>query len=224
LYTLALLLEAAYGFDRFGAAASAVARVVFPSIFLTTLSALLLHGILVHKGRRGGFMVSLLVLLGAAFAMYRAVCRVLPPVPVTILSFQGFTARGAYLKDVIYFLVFGASFLLLPYDFICRVRREIFSGRIELARIMLLDHRSPQSLSVIRPKPGLLLALLLGALCWSLLSIARIVEHLKPSPFLDLYINLLQIQRFVFVILGFQCLAWYYLEIRNLERVLVFEK
>lgn len=223
LYAVALLVEAAYGFDKFGATANTLTRTIFPATFLTTLAALWLHGIFVNKGRRGGFTVSLLVLIAAAGATYAAVCAVLPPVPVTLLSFQGFTARAAYLKDVIYFLVFAACFLLLPYHFVCRVKHEMRQGRIVVARALLLNEKSPLTPSLVRPKPGLLLALLLGALIWSLLSVARIIEHLQPSRFLDLYINLLQVQRLLFFVLGFQCLAWYYLEVRKLERTLAFQ-
>jgi len=220
LYSVAILAEAANAFDRFGAAASAGAKEVFPVVFVVSLTALLVHRRWTRKGRQGGLLILALIFFGSAAGSFLVAARALPTTSITMLSFQGFTARSAYLKDVSYFLILAVCLLLMPYHFVCRLEYEVGQGRLDTAR-SIFGNRSVRGLSwLVKPKPGLLLGMLLGALVWSLLSVARIIENLKPGPFLDLYINLLQIQRFAFFALGFQCLAWYYFRLRELEQVL----
>ena len=172
----------------------------------TTSAALLEDAHLAGRGKSGGSTVSISAALLSAATLFLALGRFLPASAVTLFTFQGYTAQAAYLKSTGYFCVLGIVLIIMPFHYVaCRQhacgRHSLNGGRV----------------STIRPRPGFLLALLIGAGIWSLLSGSYLFEHLRPSPYMGLYMNLLQLERLLAFSLGFECLAWYYLALKRLE-------
>ena len=197
LYAVALVVETAYEFDRFGSKSVFVAILVFAWILATIGAALYVNSSRVLRDR-GGRNAAIGILTAGVALLVVVVCPMLPSTTITPFSYQGHTAQAAYLKNVIYFYALGVIFALLPYDVV--VSREC------------------QSRAIGVPRPGLLFALLVGAAIWSLLSVARIFEHLLPGPHMNLYMNLLQIERVLGFGLAAECLVWYHLALARLDR------
>jgi DNA-binding winged helix-turn-helix (wHTH) protein len=218
LYAVAVVIETAYGFDRYGRTALSLTLPIFSWIGGTTLLGFWVESRLLASGRRGGAVVATSVMASAAASLLIALQWFLPASPITLFAFQGFTAHAAYLKDASYFYVLGIIFLLLPYHYVVSLESEIRVGRRGsvgelLGRRMRSD---PRHLAVYF-RPSLLLVLLVGAGIWSQVSIAHIFENLRPSVYMGLYMNLVQIGRLLAFVLGLECLAWYHLSLARLH-------
>ena len=218
LYAVAVVIETAYGFDRYGRVAVLLTLPIFCWIGGTTLLGFWAESRLAASGRLGGVVVATSVTLFAAASLLTALRRFLPGSPITLFSFQGLTAHAAYSKDASYFYALGIIFLLLPYHYVVSVESEIRLGRRgSVGELLAHQTRSDPRHLALYFRPSLLLVLLVGAGIWSQLSIAHIFEHLRPSLYMGLYMNLLQIGRFLAFVLGLECLAWYHLSLARLH-------
>lgn len=129
LYVVTLFIESAYQFDRLGRAVLMLSPFIFLWVLATSMGGLWVGGRLA-VGERAylGLVVSVLIFLGAAVIVYATVCLVLPASAITESLTQAQTAQGAYLKDIYYFLILAILFVVPPYCFIVRMKRELHSG------------------------------------------------------------------------------------------------
>lgn len=141
LYPVALLVEVAYQFDRLGAPALRLAPWVFGWIMLTSVTGLAADWRWARRGETKGLALCLLVFVGAAVALYVALGKFLPGAPVTEARFQTYTAHGAYLKSVYYFLPLAVLFLILPFHFVVSTQGELQAGRARIVLDILLGGR-----------------------------------------------------------------------------------
>ncbi len=219
LYAVALLLEVAYQFDRYGATAMRLAPVVFLWIFATSLVGLSVDARWARQGRGNGLVAALCCFVGAALALYFVLCRFLPGSPITELSHQSQTAQGAYLKNILYFLPWAVVFILLPFHFVGSLRREMRAGRQRLVHALLLGRRrsvAPENAIYLRV---LWLTLLLsGTAIFSLLLTFNLLTHIKPDLYMNMFTQLVLWRALLYFALGLQCLIWYAQSLNTLKR------
>lgn len=219
LYPVALLVEVAYQFDKFGAPAMRIAPWVFCWIMLTSSVGLAADWRWARRGEAKGLALCLLVFVGAAVALYVALGKFLPGAIVTEARFQTYTAHGAYLKSVYYFLPLAVLFLILPFHFVVSTQRELQAGGARAVLDVLLGGRqaTPPAGSIYLRVRWLGLALAVAALV-SLAVLAHLFENLLPNEHLNLFIQSVQWRTLLYFGLGLECLAWYYSSLGRLRR------
>lgn len=219
LYAVALLVEVAYGFDQYGRGALLRAPMVWLWAGATAVVGLAVDWRLTCDNRRGGLMASLLIVLLGTVALVAGVWLYLPPVPITQLDIQAYTAQAAYLKTVIYFVVLQFFFLLLPFHFVVTMQRELREGRHTATLDLLTGNRlsiAPRGAAFIRlwVLGGLLVLLVVV----SLFLHQGLMSHLRLTPFTNLFANLILVRLILYHTLGGVGLWWYYQSLNELKR------
>jgi DNA-binding winged helix-turn-helix (wHTH) protein len=219
LYAIAIPLEVAYQFDRFGASALKIALPAFGWIMFAAVASLFTDRKLTLRGSWSGVIISGFTFLLAAAILYAALTRFLPDVPITEAVFQSYPARAAYLKDVSLFLLLAFIFLILPFHFISMMEREIGRGRCRLV-LDVLEGKKLAALprGTIYPKVWVLaVALLTLAAIW-LAATAHLLENLKPSSYMNLFVELVYLRGILYFGLGLICIAWYHRALNAVKR------
>jgi DNA-binding winged helix-turn-helix (wHTH) protein len=219
LYTIALLVEVAYRFDQYGRGALLRAPMVWLWAGAVAIGSLAADWRLTHDGKRGGLMAALAIALLGTLALVAGAWLYLPPVPITQLDIQAYTAQAAYLKTVIYFLVLQFFFLLLPFHFIVRMQRELSEGRHAATLALLMGSRLsvvPRGVAFI--KLWALAALLALIVVVSLFLHHSLMSHLRPAQFMNLFANLILVRLLLYNALGGVGLWWYYQALNELKR------
>jgi DNA-binding winged helix-turn-helix (wHTH) protein len=219
LYIVALFIEVAYQFDRLGAFALLSAPLVFFWIFGTAVFGLWLDWKLARQGKGIGLSISIAVFIGAALLLYAFIGQFLPNAPITVASFQTYTAQGAYLKSVYYFLPLAIVFLILPFHLIVSLRREIKIGHPSLVGKLLMNKRSsvkPEGAIYLRV--GWLVIILFCAAIAAFVATAHLLENLKPNPYFNLFTQLVQWRLLLYFLLGAECLTWYSQTLNEIKR------
>lgn len=219
LYVVALLLEIAYQFDRFGAMAVRFTPIIFFWVFTTSLAGLSIDAKWTLQSRAKGLIIALLCLIGSALMLYSALCSFLPGYPITESIHQSQTAQGAYLKNVLYFLPLAIIFILLPYHFVVSLQREMRAGKHRLVHDLLLGkRRSLVPENTIYLKVWWLVLLLSGAAVTSLVFTFYMLDHLKPGLYTNLFTQLAFWRIMLYFALGLECLIWYAQALNALKR------
>lgn len=218
-FGVALLVEVAYQFDRYGPSGKWIALLISCFIFLSSLLGLSLGTKRTFSGRRGGLMVSASAFVLAAAGVLIGAWRFLPAEPITQANFQTFTAQAAYVKDFCYIVPLGLIFLVTPFHFIVAMERELRSTDPVLAVNLLTGAKpsvSPGGTVFLRI--WFLLLLLTGMLVYSLIGRAHLFDNLKSGPYMSLFQNLIHVRMILYFGLAVLCLAWYYRALNDLQR------
>jgi hypothetical protein len=218
LYVVALFVEIAYEFDRYGAGAVKAAPLVFLWVWGTSVAGLIAGVRVTLRGKGGGLALSMSAFALAGLLLYGALSWFLPNVPITKARFQTYPAHGAYLKSVYYFLPLAAVFLVLPYHFVAATRREVRAGGRQA--LALLAGRglaaAPPGAVYVR---GLWLGLtLVAAAVAAVLGTAHLVENLVPSEHTGFFTQLVQWRLAIYFALGLACLVWYSRSLEEIKR------
>lgn len=218
-FGVALLVEIAYQFDRYGSAGILIAIAISWFIFLSSLLGLSLGSKRSASGRRGGLLVSGATLIVAAAAAFIEACRFLPAEPITLAKFQTFTAQAAYLKDLCYIVPLGLVYLLTPFHFIVAMEPELRSGEPVLAVNLLTGEKpnaSPRGTVFLRI--WFLMLFLILMLTYSLIARTHLFDNLREGPYMSLFQSLIHFRIGLFFGLAILCLAWYYRALEELKR------
>ncbi len=187
LFALALLLEIAYQFDRYGTTA------IWLGLPLAVWNGAVMFAALsvCAKRFRASFGVSLLI-VGAVFSCL-AMSFFLPFEPITLARFQTQPAIAAFLKNaLIYFLPLGIFCIFTPFYLFCR--------------------GSFQTLQNTLPN---LFGLLFLALVYSLFSTFYLLDNLLPATFHALFVTLAFLRFIIYFGLGAACLLWAKAKLEN---------
>jgi hypothetical protein len=220
MYSITLLLEIAYRWDRYGRTGLELSPAVFFWIASTSIIALNLSGKTSRSGNRTSLAASIILFLGAAALISITLLRFLPGIPVTEATFQSSTAQAAYLKNVFfYYLPLAIVFLVIPFHLVLRLHEDMRAGNHRQVRDFL--SRRPRSLSpehAIYISPRTLGTILFGAAITSMILTYRLFDNLKPGPYMNRF-AVLAIARVV-LYFGFavECLIWYYLTLEKIKR------
>jgi DNA-binding winged helix-turn-helix (wHTH) protein len=216
LYAVALLLEIAYSWDEYGTAALKRSVVVFAYVSIVAAGGLWLDWTLTSRGLRSGLVISGLVFLLSAAALYGALCYFLPSVQITKATFQTYTAQGAYFKDSLYFLILAGVFLIAPFHFVGYLNRELLMGRHGLVMRTLTTSRLTIAPKATTYLAGLLLLLFLFAVR-STFDHSHLLDNLLPGPHKNLFIQLIYARLTLYFALAVECLIWYYRALNSVK-------
>lgn len=219
LYPIALLAEIAYRFDRFGATVLKLAPLAFLWIFTTSITGLVIGWQWRQREKRSGMIVSLLIFTAAGLILYAVSGLFLPSVPITEATFQTYTAHGAFLKDTCYFLFLATLFLILPFHLVLSLRKETQAGNSD--RVCNFLEREKLSFApgnVVYLKVWWLGLILLCLAIASPIFTANLFERLKPTAYMNLFMQLVIWRLLLYLALGLQCLLWYYWSLNEIKR------
>jgi hypothetical protein len=122
-FGVALLVEIAYQFDRYGSTGKWIALLISSLIFASSLLGLSMGAERTSSGKRGGLLLSGAIFVLAAAVAVIGACGFLPAEPITEANFQTFTAQAAYVKDFCYIVPLGLIFLIMPFHFVVAMER-----------------------------------------------------------------------------------------------------
>ena len=202
LYWIALLLEVAYRFDRFGTIAL---RLGFPTVLwiaATSFGGLVWTKNMVRQRKRGAFFVGLAFFGGGTFLLCLAMSYFLPNEPITVARFQTQPAFAAYVKNsLIYFLPLGVVFILIPFHFVC-VRENQGAALSD-------SNNFSQRKGAINLRFSYLFGLWLMAVMYAIFSTFYLLDNLLPVGYHGLFVMLAFIRFFIYFGLALECLLWY---------------
>lgn len=218
-YAVSLVVEIAYQFDRYGRAALWIALGIFCGTFIASMGGLALDWKRTLQGRKDGVTVSILSFLIVAGLQFGLLCLFLPTYPITQAGFQTYTAQAAYFKDILYILPFSLVFLNVPVHFVFAMQRKLQMSKYGPVYNVLTGSRLgvlPRGAIYIKTWMLLLLLILMGA--YFLAARARLLDNLMPSPYLNLFMNLIHVRLALYFALALVCLAWYSRALNELKR------
>jgi DNA-binding winged helix-turn-helix (wHTH) protein len=219
LYAVALFVEVAYQFDRYGIAAAKIAPLVFLWMWVTSVFGLEAGRRLTLRGELRGLTFSVMVFSLAGLMLYGALGWFLPNVPITKARFQTYPAYGAYLKSIYYFLPLAVIFLVLPYHFVIAARREVRAGGGRLALALLIGRRlGAAPAGVVYVKRGWLSLTLAVAAVAALVATAHLLENLVPGEYTSFFTQLVQWRLALYFAFGMVCLVWYSRALDEIKR------
>jgi DNA-binding winged helix-turn-helix (wHTH) protein len=220
LYTVALFLEIAYEYNRFNQTAWRLAGPVFLWMLISSLLSLWLGRRLTLHGSAAGIAVSGLSFVAAATILGGFLFLFLPPVPITASTLQSHTAQAAYMKDTIHFLVLALAFLIIPFHFIAAAEREMRTGDVRnIAALLAGDKRGVAPRAALYPQVRGLLLLLVAFAAIALGLTSRLLDHLKPGRYANLFMQLAYLRLLLYFGLGIECVLWYSQALEKLKRV-----
>ncbi len=202
LFWIALLLEVAYQFDRFGETALWLGFPTILWIAAASFIGLIWTEKLVRRKSRSAFFVGLAFYIGAAMTLCLAMIFVLPDAPVTAARIQTQPAFAAYLKNsLLYFLPLGVIYILTPFYFVC-VRQNSISNSQEIGSFL-------RNKGAVDLRPAHLFGLWLLAIVYSIFSTFYLLDNLSVGQYHSLFVVLIFLRFFVYFSLGLACLVWY---------------
>jgi len=219
LFAVALPLEVAYRFDRYGKQALQISILLFAWIFLTTVLALFLDWRAVTSGSRTGLLHSIGCASVSALILYLAVHPFLPPKPITEAAFQTYTAQSAYLKSIFYYLPYAFIFIFTPFHFVLTMQSEFAAGRHGLGLGLLTGSRPavpPRGAIFVRV--WVLGGLLLLGTIVSIIMGSHLLDNLAQGAYANLFVHILQLRWCLYMALGLESLVWYYFALTELKR------
>jgi hypothetical protein len=219
LYGIALLMEVAYAFNLYGSTALRLLPLVFLWIAGTTAAGLYLCGRRIARGLGNGIIVCTVVPVLAATVLFVALLFFLPAHPITKAEFQTYSAQAAFLKWIAYGIPSAIFFLVLPFQFIVRLQRELSADlHAYVLAIVSGDNRAAPPRGSLFLRPWALWVILLAALVFSVTGSAHLLDALKPSQFSNLFVFLVQLRWMLYMAFGIECLIWYGHMINELRR------
>ena len=184
LFWLGLLLETAYQFDRYGAAALRL------GISLVIGNGAVMFAALTSAQseltKRSAYWLGAAFLIVGAGLSCLAISLFLPFEPITVARFQTQPAFAAFLKNVlIYFLPLGVFFVFAPFYYVCRRKND-----------------------KIQTVLSNLFGLLFLTAVYSVFSTFYLLDNLLPSPFHGWFVVLIFLRFICYFGLGLACLLW----------------
>jgi hypothetical protein len=219
LYSVAVVLEVSYQFERYYPGVIFLAPAVFAWVALTSALGLGADWKATLGGRAMGLIFSTATFVSAALILYLALGLYLPNRPITEANFPAYPAHGAFLKDTLYFLPLAVVFLVIPYHFVVTLQRELREGRYRLGMALFMNERwSVVPGGSVYLRVWWLCLTLSGAFVVSLALTSHLFENLKPGTHSDLFVQLVQWRLVIYFTFGAECLLWYYHLLNEIKR------
>jgi DNA-binding winged helix-turn-helix (wHTH) protein len=206
LFWLALVLEIAYQFDRFGTMVLWLGLPLILWITCTSLAGLTWTKRLVHQEKRKALFVGLAFFICGAIVACLAMSYFLPDEPITAARFQTQPAFAAFLKNsLIYFLPLGVIFILIPFHYVCVQQYEVSkTSNVSSKTGSFILHKS-----LINLRPSFLFGIWSVMVTYSIFSTFYLLDNLLIGEYHSLFVILTFLRFFVFFGLGLVCLIWY---------------
>ena len=219
IYALCLMAEISYAFDRLGQTAVWVASATFAWVVITTIGALTVDWKLTRRGNHSGLGAAIGVLVGATVLMFTGLSVFLPNSPVTEMDIPAQTARGAYLKDIVYTVPVVLIVLAVPFHFVLALQKEFQEGRYRPSLALLSgDRKAVTPEGAIHIRPAALSVMLLVAFLISIPLTMGLFSHLKTGPYQGLFTIWIYLRWIAYFGLGLTCVLWYSHVLNRLKR------
>jgi DNA-binding winged helix-turn-helix (wHTH) protein len=219
LFPTMLLMEVAYQFEIYGRTALKIAPIILAWMFATSVLAVAIDWRRASKGKANGLVISLLVFLAAAGALFFAIGFFLPESSITESGRASYPAEASYLKDICYSLVLIVVFLAPTFHFVAVMQRELHAGRYRPVLESLAGGRfsvTPSGTMYLRFWMLAIALMIMTAVSVYLTS--NLLDHLSESPYKNLFIDLMYLRLILHFGLGLKCLSWYYRALDELKR------
>jgi hypothetical protein len=219
LFALALIVETAFEFDRFGAKALSLVPALFAIGMATSLAALAIDWWRTKNDRADGVLFALVVLVlgcAGAFALARTI---LPNSPIVQATFLTYTAQSGFLKSLLQLAPLMLLLVFLPFHAVVALQRELSQGRVRLTLELLAGERG-----AIAPKGcifpsirtvGIIVAM---AAVGSLYALSHLLENLLPSPQVNFFTLADELRWALYFGLAIEGLIWYSWALNELRR------
>lgn len=196
LFWIALLLEVAYQFGRYGEAVLWAGIPIFLWTWGTSLLGLVWTERLAKKGHRYSLATGLLSFIGGTCLAYVAGSYFLPTEAITAAdNIRTQPAYAAYFKNAfMYFLPLAIFFILIPFHYVCARSTDM--------------NRPDKRVSISIP-PNVLFGIFGIAIVYSLVSMFYLLDNLSSSPYHGLFTTLSFLRFFIYFGLSLLCLLWY---------------
>ncbi len=216
----AVILEIAYQFSRLGRSGLSVALAAFFWTFVTSCLALTVDRRRT-RSKASGMGVIMLMTYGSAMVLQLTLHQFLPSAAVTELTGrQPQSAQAAYLKNIVlYFLPLITAYVLIPYHFVMALQREMQAG--EDRSVLALLTAQPRG---VVPRSAIYLRvwwLALGLMLAGVVSVfltQDLFDHLRPSRYMSVFMELALGRCLLFFGLGLLCLVWYAKALNEIKR------
>lgn len=224
LYAIALLTEVAYQFDVYGVTGLGVAFLVFCWIFITSLIGMriLREGTL--EGKPKTLAGVLLILAFSALVAVLAGNLFLPAEAVTEADgIQTYPAQAAYVKTIFYYVPLVIIYLIVPYQFVVAMQREIRLGKNKevISLLEIGDSDSWLKRPIYLRVKHLTVLLILTAFV-SFIFVHYLFVKLRASPNKNWFMFMVYARFFLYFAFGGECLYWYSHALNELKRFAVF--
>lgn len=226
LYVVMLLLEIAYQFNTYGRTGLKVAPIVFLWVFATSVLALAVDWRQTATGKAHGLALSVSVFLAAAGLLFAAIWFFLPEHSITESGAASYPAQASYLKDICYSQPLMLIFLAPTFHFVVALQRELQLRRFRPTLELLTSGRFGMAPGgTIYPRFWILALALMIMAGVSVYLTSSLLDHLQPSPYKNLFINLMYLRLILHFGLALKCVSWYHRATEELKReCLVAEK
>lgn len=218
MFAVALPLEVAYKWDLLGRMALFLTLPVFVWMLFTSILGLKIGERLTMKGKKGGLAVALGTFVAATILLLIGLSFFLPTVPITESLIQPYPAQAAYLKDAGSFLILAFFFLLLPSHFVFALQHALaLDHREDIPGVLGEQVITAVARRTLYPRFWFLSLLLILFALIAIAGTAHLLDHLKPGPHMNLFVELLYLRGILYFGLGLFCLMWYYHELNDLR-------
>ncbi len=219
IFAVALVIEIAYKFDRYGSRGVTGSFIIFGWVFATSLAGLAIDTKLTHAGKSQALLMAAGVFGVSTLGVLVGSHWFLPAEPITLMTSQAAPAQAAYLKAILYCLIFNALFLLPPFHFIVAIQRELQEGRHRMALSLLTsDKLSVTPRGAIFPRAPVLVFCFVLVILFSLYLHHNLMNQLLPGRYFNLFSCLIYARLFLYYAFAGECLAWYYRALNELKR------
>lgn len=219
LFSVMLLLEIAYQFDRYGRTALVLTPIIFTWTFASSILALALDWRRTSRDKAHGLLLSVSTFLGASFVLYMLILFFLPSSSITGSGSASYPAQASYLKDICYSLPVMLLFWAPTYHLVTALQRDLQQGRTSQVLEFLTGGKfSIAPKGTIYPKVWVLILALMIMAAISAYLTTNLLDHLDPSPYKNLFINLIYLRLILHFGLALKCLSWYHQALDELKR------
>lgn len=219
LYAISLIFEVVE-FDQLNAATwLTAAAVVLPWMFGTSLSALYVDWKFTTQGKTSALGAAMSIFVIGAALLLVFTSFFFPGQPPGNLDSAAYPPEIAYIKDALHYLPYALAFLLLPFHLIVALQEELRNGRHRAVFALLTNDRAGVTpRGAVFPRVWLLSAILAALGLLSVVLTNTLFDHLVHGPRASFFMLLIQIQNFLYFVLGVVCLIWYSRSLDELKR------
>jgi DNA-binding winged helix-turn-helix (wHTH) protein len=198
LFWIALILEVAYEFQRYGAFALRVGFLIWILNSCALLAALALAYKRLRERKGDGLFAGLSILTLGVIVACGLASWCLPNVPITSSTLQAQPALAAFMKNaLVYFAPLAVFYLLCPFYFV--VAAELKTEAL-IATVPM---------DVIFVRPRILLMISLAAILYSLISSFYMLDHLLPGTYHGFFVSLIFMRFLIYFGLAVGSTLWY---------------
>jgi hypothetical protein len=216
---LCVVMELGYEFTRYAVLALVGALVAGLWLYATTRVALWCDWKLTRQGNGYGLAVAMFVAALACALLAVAGAVVLPAASLTRLTDASLPAPTAYLKDLLYHLIYLFFFTLPLLHCVWWLQRELAEGKhASILSLLTGNRRSVSPRGLLLPKLWLLVLIALFIFVYSIYAHFNLMSKLQHVGQYILFATLVHLRLLGIYVFIARCLYWYAAQLNELKR------